>query len=310
MRRRAPIRHPEDRSTTRIALVGRPSEFGMQTYRAPARTIADRKGSQVTHDASVTSCVTFETGRGITTLTLNSPDNRNALSARLADELLAGVTRAVADPATRVIVLTHTGGTFCSGVDLPEAAGDADGALDPVRHRAEQLATLLRAIVECPKPVVARINGHARAGGTGLVAACDIVIAGRDATFALTEARLGLAASVASLTVLPRLNGRAASSMLLTGTVIDGNEAARIGLITRVSDDVKAAAAEVCVSLAKCSTQGLRESKMLANHAVIAEFDRSAKRLIDHSTQLFHSEEAKEGMAAFLQRRAPRWARP
>jgi enoyl-CoA hydratase len=179
----------------------------------------------VRHDGSVASYVAFETGGGITTLTLNSPRNRDALSERLAGELLAGVAHAVADSATRVIVLTHTGGIFCAGVDLREATADADGTLNPVRRRAEQLAVLLRAIVECPKPVVARINGHVHAGGTGLVAACDIVVAGRNATFGLTEARLGLAPSVVSLTVLPRLNPRAASSMLLTGTIIDCDEA-------------------------------------------------------------------------------------
>src|SRR5438105_6067818 len=149
--------------------------------------------------------------RGITTLTLDSPHNRNALSARLVAELHQALAEAAADDAVRAVVLTHTGTTFCAGADLSEAtAGTAtDGPLG--------LARLLRALVELPLPVVARVTGHVRAGGLGLLGACDLSVAGPDATFAFTEARLGLAPAVISLPLLPRLDARAAARYYLTG---------------------------------------------------------------------------------------------
>lgn len=139
-------------------------------------------------------------------LTLNSPHNRNALSSTLVSQLHQGLSAAEADPAVRLVVLGHTGGTFCAGADLSEAGG---GGGDPYRMavaRAREMTALLRAIVESPLPVVGAINGHVRAGGFGLVGACDMVVAGPESTFALTEARIGVAPAIISLTLLPKLS--------------------------------------------------------------------------------------------------------
>ena len=144
--------------------------------------------------------VAVETADGMT---------RIALSDQLVRELRDALAAAESDPSVRAVVLTHTGGTFCAGADLTEASSRPVG--DPARERADQLIDLLHAIMALGKPVVGRIDGHVRAGGMGLVAACDVVVAGPRTTFALTEARLGLAASVISLTVLPRLANRAAA---------------------------------------------------------------------------------------------------
>ena len=144
--------------------------------------------------------------RGVATLTLDSPANRNALSSRLVAELTEGLSWAGSEPAVRAVVLTHTGSVFCAGADLSEATG-GDPASGP-RH----LVALMRAIVELPKPVLARVDGHARAGGLGLIGACDLAVAGPKATFAFTEVRLGLAPAVISLPLLPRLDPRAASA--------------------------------------------------------------------------------------------------
>ena len=139
-------------------------------------------------------------------------------------------------PRVRAVVLGHTGGTFCAGADLSEASGG--DAAETVANNARQLTSLLRSILEMPQPVIGAIDGHVRAGGLGLVGACDIVVAGRNSTFALTEARIGVAPSIISLTLLPKMSARAAGRYFVTGEKFGADEAAEIGLITTATDDV------------------------------------------------------------------------
>ena len=254
------------------------------------------------------SLVRFAHDGAVVRLTLDSPHNRNALSSALVSQLHSGLTRAADDPAVRAAVLDHTGGTFCAGADLSEATtGDPKQA---ATERAHALAALLRAIVECPVPVIAAIDGHVRAGGMGLVGACDIAIAGPASTFALTEARLGVAPAIISLTLLPKLTPRAAARYYLTGETFTAQRAAEIGLVTEAAEDVVSAVDTVTAELAKASPQGLAASKALTTATVLAGFDRDAQRLTEDSARLFVSEEAREGMLAFLEKRPPRWAAP
>ncbi|HEY5148859.1 MAG TPA: enoyl-CoA hydratase family protein [Mycobacterium sp.] len=238
-------------------------------------------------------------------LTLDSPHNRNALSARLVEQLQDGLRKAAADPAVRVLVLGHTGGTFCAGADLSEASGG--DPLETTAQRARELAGVLRAIVESPIPVVAAVDGHVRAGGMGLVGACDIAVAGPRSTFALTEARIGVAPAIISLTLLPKMSARAAARYYLTGETFTAARAAEIGLITVAADDVEAELAGLVADLGKGSPQGLAASKALTTAEVLAGFDRDAERLAAESARLFVSDEAREGMLAFLQKRPPNW---
>jgi enoyl-CoA hydratase len=238
-------------------------------------------------------------------LTLDSPDNRNALSAALVSELRQGLRDARADPEVRVVVLGHTGGTFCAGADLSEGAGT--GLYEQALNRASEMTTLLRAIVECPLPVVGAVDGHVRAGGLGIVGACDIVVAGPRSTFALTEARLGVAPAIISMTLLPKLTSRAASRYYLTGETFSAERAAEIGLITVAADDIAVAVADLVTELSKASPQGLAASKALTTATVLDGFDRDADRLTHDSAALFVSEEAREGMVSFLEKRPPRW---
>ncbi|MDN5794767.1 MAG: enoyl-CoA hydratase family protein [Intrasporangium sp.] len=252
--------------------------------------------------------VAVETSGGVARIALDSPHNRNALSDQLVRDLRDALTAAESDGSVRTVILTHTGGTFCAGADLTEASSGPAG--DPARARADQLIDLLQAIVALGKPVIGRIDGHVRAGGMGLVSACDVVVAGPRSTFALTESRLGLAPSVISLTVVPRLTSRAAAEFFLTGDKFDAARAAQIGLVSRAvdsSDEVEASVVGFVASFAACSPQGLRESKALLNHHLLEAFAADRDRLADQSSRLFASEEAREGMAAFLERRPPRW---
>ena len=247
-----------------------------------------------------------ESGGPFARLTLNSPHNRNALSTALVSQLHQGLRDAAADPAVRAVVLGHTGGTFCAGADLSEA-GDGH-PYDTAVGRAREMAALMRAIVSSPRPVIGAVNGHVRAGGFGLVGACDIVVAGPASTFALTEARIGVAPAIISLTLLPKMSPRAAARYYITGEKFDAQEAAGIGLITIATDDVDAAVDELIAGVGRGSPQGLAASKALTTAAVLEGFDRDAERLAQESARLFVSDEAREGMLAFLEKRAPSWS--
>ncbi len=263
-------------------------------------------------------------GSPVARLTLNSPHNRNALSSVLVGQLHQGLRDAAADPAVRAVVLGHAGGTFCAGADLSEAGGgsargDREGGaagrngsppsgFDLAAARARELAALMRAIVASPLPVIAAIDGHVRAGGFGLVGACDIAVAGPRSTFALTEARIGVAPAIISLTLLPKLSARAAARYYLTGEKFQAAEAAEIGLVTMAVEDVEAAVAQVIADVGRGSPQGLAASKALTTAAILEGFDRDAERLSEESARLFVSEEAREGMLAFLEKRPPSWA--
>lgn len=244
---------------------------------------------------------------GVRTLTLDAPHHRNALSARLVAALYAALETAEADPETRAVLLTHTGNTFCAGADLSEASGEAAPADAPL-DAPLALARLLRTLVAFPKPVVARVTGHVRAGGTGLLAACDISVAGPGATFAFTEARIGVAPAVISMPVLPRMDARAAARYWLTGERFGPEEAARVGLVTLAAEDPDEALAPVLDGLRRGSPQGLMESKRLVSRKVLEAFDRDTGTLAELSARLFASPEAHEGMTAFLERRDPEWA--
>lgn len=246
--------------------------------------------------------VDYEVTGSTARVTLNSPHNRNALSSALVEGLHQALRDAAADPSVRAVVLGHTGGTFCAGADLSEASCSTE-------DRTRQMVELLRAILELPLPVVGAIDGHVRAGGFGLVGACDIVVAGRNSTFALTEARIGVAPAIISLTLLPKMTPRSAGRYFLTGEKFGADEAERIGLVTIAADDVEAAVAKITAELGKGSPQGLRESKALTTAAILEGFDERADALGATSARLFASDEAREGMLAFLEKRPPRWAR-
>ncbi|WP_336110261.1 enoyl-CoA hydratase family protein [Streptomyces sp. PTD9-10] len=233
--------------------------------------------------------------RGVETLSLDSTGTRNALSAALVGELAEALTGCGKDPDVRAVVLTHTGTTFCAGADLRDPP-------DP-----DAFVGLLRQIVELPRPVLARITGHVRAGGLGLLAACDIAAASTAATFAFTEVRIGVAPAVISLPVIPRTDPRALARYYLTGERFAPAEAVRLGLLTTAADDVDEALAPVLDGLRRSCPQALAETKQLLTARVLETFDRDAAQLTALSARLFSTPHAREGMTAFLERRDAAW---
>ena len=246
--------------------------------------------------------VHFAVDRAIATITLDNPDNRNALSKELVAAVDAHLSAAAARADVRAIVITHTGRTFCAGADLKEQAGEGGPG-----EGTKRMLGLLRAIVEVPKPVIARIDGHVRAGGIGIVGACDIVIAGPASTFAFTEARLGLAPAIISLTTRGRMTDRAVSRYWLTGETFNATTAAAVGLVTVATDDVDGELDTVCDALRACSPQGLAETKPLTTASTAGRFADGADAMQALSQRLFESEEAREGMLSFLEKRPARW---
>lgn len=234
----------------------------------------------------------------VATITLDSPHNRNALSRQLVTELGEHLATVEADAEVLAVILQSSGRVFCSGADMSEAAGGS------MTLGTQAIVDIMRAIVTSSKPVVAQVAGPVRAGGIGLIAACDIVIAAEESSFALTEVKLGLTPAVISLTVLPRLTSRAAAYTFLTGETFGGAEAARMGLVTEAvpADALGDRVGEVAASLATGSAQGLRETKALLARDLVARIDAQRDDLAELSARLFGSPEAREAMTAFLSR--------
>lgn len=243
--------------------------------------------------------VHYDVSDGVATLTLDSPHNRNALSRQLVTELFAGIERAAADDEVKVVLIGAEGRVFCSGADLSEASS---GGMEEGTRR---IVDLQRLIVTLDKPVVTRLYGAVRAGGIGIVAASDIAIAAEDATFALTEVKLGLAAAIISLTVHHRMTPRAAALTTLGGEVFTGTQAAAYGLVTTAvpAESLDEEVARVCASLATGAAQGLCESKRILNRDLVARIDAQGDEMAELSTRLFASDEAREAMTAFLSRK-------
>lgn len=251
------------------------------------------------------------TQAAVTNITLDSPANRNALSSTLVRQLREALDAAGADPGVRAVVVTHTGGTFCAGADLGEAL---NRGLTPEEATAEvgaAMSGLMRSFLELPKPVIVVLDGHVRAGGLGLVGAADIVLAGPASTFALTESRLGLAPSIISVVLLAKMTARAAGRYFLTGESFGAPAAVEAGLVTAAADsadELQAQLDRVLGGVRKASPQGLAASKALTTAALLDGFDEATAARAAESMALFSSEEAREGMQAFLGKRAPSWA--
>ena len=239
---------------------------------------------------------------GVATLTLDSPANRNALSRALRAQLRTALTEALADDAVRVVVLDHTGRVFCSGMDLREAAGGS--AADQGVHEFPELLELLW---NSPAPVVAAVRGPARAGGVGLLAACDVVVAGRSATFAFSEVRIGVVPAVISAVCRPRMLPHVVHRLMLTGEVFDAATAAAGGLVDLAVDDgeVSATVAAQVRALAAGAPAALAQTKLLlrAGSDLAGQFPA----LLELSSRFFASAEGQEGIAAFREKRPASW---
>ncbi|MGE3284569.1 MAG: enoyl-CoA hydratase-related protein [Pseudonocardia sp.] len=248
--------------------------------------------------------VHLDVADGIATITLDSPANRNALSRQLRGELLTHLDAALADDAARVVVLTHTGTVFCAGMDLKESRGAA--AQD---QGITEVPRILQTLLTSPKPVIARLSGPARAGGVGIVAACDIALAAQSATFAFSEVRIGVVPAVISVTVLPRLLPRAAHELYLTGETFDARRAAAIGLINAAvpTEELDAEVARYAGMLRLGAPGALAATKELLHSPPEGTLPERFATMLKLSARFFAGAEGQEGMRAFAEKRPPSW---
>jgi enoyl-CoA hydratase/carnithine racemase len=245
---------------------------------------------------------------GVGTVTLNRPEARNALDAPLVAELGEALRALDADPAARAVVLRGAGErAFCAGADLKGFFDEA--SLLATRARYGDLAAVLEAIPRMRTPVIAQVHGYALAGGCGLAVACDVVVASEDAVFGLPEVRLGL---LPLMVLAPLLRAAAPKRLLplvLTGAEVSAREALEIGLVSRV---VPRAALEETVrglarSLAALSPAVLALGKEAFYRALELSHADALAYLRELLTIVARSEDAREGIAAFLDKRPPRW---
>ena len=241
---------------------------------------------------------------GVATITLDSPANRNALSARLRRELRDHLRTTADDEAVRVVVLSHTGTVFCAGMDLKESRGASSS-----EQGVNEFPQILELIWTHPKPVVARLAGPARAGGVGIVAACDIAVAAEEVGFAFTEVRIGVVPAVISVTVVPRLLPRAAHELFLTGETFDAHRAAAIGLINsavpaeRLDEEVR----RYTGMLALGGPTALAATKAMLRRPRPASMTEDFADMLALSTRHFAGEEGQEGIRAFAEKRPASW---
>lgn len=248
----------------------------------------------------MSDAVRYESTRGIATLTLDQPDNRNALTPALLDGLGDGLEAAARDTSARVVVLTNTGPAFCAGADLKS------GGLAPARH---DLPSILTAIQESPKPVVGRIAGHCMGGGVGLAASCDLSIAAPEVQFGFTEVRIGAAPAIISVVCLPKMRRGDALELFLTGERISAARAAEVGLITAVAGEegLDGATERLLAKLLAGGPGALAAAKRLVFEVPGRDRAEAFEMTAGISKSLFASPEAAEGMAAFREKRPPSW---
>ncbi len=239
----------------------------------------------------------------IATVTLDSQPNRNALSRRLLADLHLSLDEAEAADA-RAIVLTHRGPAFCAGADLKERAVGGSAAAD-----SSPFVEALERLMDAACPTIAVVNGAVRAGGIGLMAACDLVVVHDSTTFALTEVRLGVAPAIIAVPILRRVAPSRIAAAMLTGEAFDAESAKQMGLITHVSNDVVSTVDDLCAGILRGAPGAVAATKRLLHTVSTMERDAAFDAMATLSNEMFNGPDAAEGMAAFAEKRLPSWAR-
>jgi methylglutaconyl-CoA hydratase len=250
----------------------------------------------------------------VATLQLNRPELHNAFDAALIQTLTTALETVGNDPTVRAVVLSGAGASFSAGANLQWMRAMASASQDENRQDSLALARLMRTLDELPKPTIARVHGAAFGGGVGLVACCDIAIAAEGARFGLTESRLGLLPAVISPYVIAAIGPRQARRWFATGEHFDAATAAQIGLVHQVvaAEALDAAVDAQLSLLAKAGPVAAASAKVLVREVAAAGGDRDA---LDRANAgliaaLRASDEGREGLTAFLEKRPPAWASP
>jgi len=251
--------------------------------------------------------IRIESANGVARIRLQRPEVRNALS----DVMVAELTQALGSlpAATRVVVLSGEGPAFCAGADAQWMKRSKSFTRAENERDAATLATLFRVLDECPLPVIARVQGAALGGGSGLVAACDIAVAEEGAQFGFPEVRLGLIPAVISTFVLPRIGARAARRYFLTGERFSASQAQSLGLVHEVvkADALDSTVDRLVQELLQGGPRAQGAAKKLIRDITALSRDRAIEETIRAISEIRVSPEAQEGLGAFLEKRKPQW---
>jgi methylglutaconyl-CoA hydratase len=246
---------------------------------------------------------------GVLQVRLNRPEVHNAFNSTLIAELRQVFAKASADPDVRAALLCGSGKSFSAGADVAwmRAQGEADFASN--RQSAVEMASMFQAIWACDKPVVASVHGAALGGGTGLVAACDLAIAGKSAVFGFTEVRLGILPAVIAPYVIEKLGSARARALFLLGSVFDAEEAQRVGLVFRACEDQELADQTEAYlrELLEGGPAALAAAKQLTHTLAARRLADDLEQTADWIARIRGTAEGKEGLQAFLDKRRPSW---
>lgn len=244
-------------------------------------------------------------------IVLDRPEIRNALSAALVAQARDALREAVADPTVRAVVVTGAGAAFSAGADLNEMKASRQDTFQENVDNALQTSSLFYDIAGSPKPVVARVNGAARAGALGIICACDVTVAVRGISFAFTEARLGIAPAMISPFVIRRIGAARAQRLFLTGETFGAEEAERFGLIDHLveAEKLDETVETVCRDLEGCGPQALAAVKQIVAHVLEDTAEGNRRFTAEMLARMRAGDEGQEGMAAFFEKRPPRWTR-
>jgi enoyl-CoA hydratase/carnithine racemase len=242
----------------------------------------------------------------IATVTLNRPERRNALGAQMTNELLYAFDDAAADDEVRCTVLTGAGSAFCAGADLGQLTGVADALELPPKGGYDDL---LRMMTRTTKPIVARVNGHAMGGGLGLVAASSLAIASSDAKFGAPEVKLGLFPFMIYAVLERLMPRRRLMEVLLCGERLSADDAAQLGLLNRAvpAAELDAAVKSVTDSLTAASPSAIKLGLSAVHEVDGLSFDEKLPTLAQRLVECLATEDAREGLTAFLEKREPKW---
>lgn len=250
----------------------------------------------------------YSESNGVTTLTLNRPDKRNAISYELIDDVTAALKQA-AQSAAKVLILTGAGSAFSAGMDLENLKGLLGRTPEQNLEDSRTMAGLFRALYDFPKPTIAAVNGAAIAGGTGLATLCDFTLAVPEAKFGYTEVRIGFVPGIVSSYLIANVGEKRARDLLLTGRLFTAEEAYRFGLVTEIvpPDQLMSRALQLAAQLMENSPASLETTKRLLSSYTKEQLDRQLVSAIRENAAVRQTPDFKEGITSFLEKRKPKW---
>jgi len=249
-----------------------------------------------------------ESGR-IATLTFNRPEKRNAISYELIDEMFLALAAAERSDA-EVLIITGAGMAFCSGMDLDNLRAITTRSPEQNLTDSETMARLFRSIFEFPKPTIAAVNGPAIGGGCGIATLCDFTLASSDAKFGYTEVKIGFLPAIVSTFLIQQVGEKRARDLLLTGRIFSAEEAKLLGIVTDVvsGEKLMECARELAGTLMQSSPASLRATKRLLSRFAKDVLDQRLALAVEENARIRSTDDFREGITAFLEKRKPRWS--